>query len=219
MMNQLKTEWLKWINNNPRKYNDIKRRKRKNKTFTNICKCFIILSVPVIMFLCCKNNLSAEKQNELELSTCDTDIPISQVSIEPMTTYVLRQHEETETTTSIESQNDLNVLTLDYFAKCVMAEAGNQDETGKRLVVDVILNRLDDNRFPDTIEEIINQEGQFEVVESGRINSIIPTEDIYDIISHELESRFNSEVLYFRTEHYHKFATPLFQHQDHYFSK
>ena len=34
MMNQLKTEWLKWINNNPRKYNDIKRRKRKkNRRF------------------------------------------------------------------------------------------------------------------------------------------------------------------------------------------
>lgn len=217
MKKQLQTEWIKWINDKHNKYNNIKEIERKKSNFTNIYKCFIILSIPVVMFLCCENNSSMEKQNELELSTCATDI--AQVSIEPMTTYMLKQQKETETTTSIESQNDLNVLTLDYFAKCVMAEAGNQDETGKRLVVDVILNRLDDNRFPDTIEEIINQAGQFEVVESGRINSVIPTEDIYNIISQELENRFNSEVLYFRTEHYHKFATPLFQHQDHYFSK
>lgn len=217
MKKQLQTEWIKWINDKHNKYYDINEIERKKSNFTNIYKCFIILSIPVVMFLCCENNSSMEKQNELELSTCATDI--SQVSIEPMTTHMLKQQKETETTTSIESQNDLNVLTLDYFAKCVMAEAGNQDETGKRLVADVILNRLDDNRFPDTIEEIINQEGQFEVVESGRINSVIPTEDIYDIISQELESRFNSEVLYFRTEHYHKFATPLFQHRDHYFSK
>lgn len=214
MKKQLQTEWIKWINDKHDKYNDIE---RKKSNFTNICKCFIILSIPVVMFLCCENNVSTKKQNELELSTCATDI--AQVSIEPMTTHMLKQQKETETTTGIESQNDLNVLTLDYFAKCVMAEAGNQDETGKRLVVDVILNRLDDNRFPDTIEEIINQAGQFEVVESGRINSVIPTEDIYNIISQELENKFNSEVLYFRTEHYHKFATPLFQHQDHYFSK
>lgn len=212
MKKQLQTEWIKWIND--KHNNDIE---RKKSNFTNICKCFIILSIPVVMFLCCENNSSMEKQNELESPTCATDI--AQVSIEHMTTYMLKQQKETETTTSIESQNDLNVLTLDYFAKCVMAEAGNQDETGKRLVVDVILNRLDDNRFPDTIEEIINQAGQFEVVESGRINSVIPTEDIYNIISQELENKFNSEVLYFRTEHYHKFATPLFQHQDHYFSK
>ena len=108
---------------------------------------------------------------------------------------------------------------IDYMAQCVMAEAGNQCDTGVRLVVDCILNRLDNDTFPDNIYDIINQAGQFEVVENGSINTIVPTQRIYDIIWEELENRYNSEVLYFRTLHYHTFGTPLFKVQDHYFSK
>ena len=50
---------------------------------------------------------------------------------------------------------------LEYLACLVEAEAGNQDELGKRLVVDVVLNRLDSNEFPDNIYDVINQKNQF----------------------------------------------------------
>lgn len=125
---------------------------------------------------------------------------------------------EEPTTECVENTTGCNWY-IDYMAQCVMAEAGNQCDTGVRLVVDCILNRLDNDTFPDNIYDIINQAGQFEVVENGSINTIVPTQRIYDIIWEELENRYNSEVLYFRTLHYHTFGTPLFKVQDHYFSK
>lgn len=46
---------------------------------------------------------------------------------------------------------------LELLALCVEAEAGNQDLTGKRMVVDVVLNRVDAPDWPDTIEGVITQ--------------------------------------------------------------
>lgn len=113
----------------------------------------------------------------------------------------------------------INQLEIDYLAKCVMAEAGTQDDYGKRLVIDVILNRVDSDYFPNSIIEVINQSGQFEVVQNGSINEMVPTDNIYTLINQEIENESNEEVLYFRTSHYHSFGTPVLVHQDHYFSK
>lgn len=134
--------------------------------------------------------------------------PISEVKIQPI-------KEET-----IEEQKcKLSDFEIEYLAKCTMAEAGNQDEVGKRLVIDCILNRLNDENFPNSIVDIINYPGQFEVVSNGSINVIVPTPDIYTLIEEELISPYNTEVLYFRTSHFHNFGTPLFQWGAHYFSK
>lgn len=111
---------------------------------------------------------------------------------------------------------------LEYLAMCVEAEAGNQTELGKRLVCDVVLNRYDSGKY-DTLYDVINEKSkgvhQFSVVGDGRIFEVIPTEATYKIVAEELENRTNTEVLYFRTQHYHTFGTPLFQEDDHYFSK
>lgn len=134
--------------------------------------------------------------------------PVSEVNIQPI-------KEET-----IEEQKcKLSDFEIEYLAKCTMAEAGNQDEVGKRLVIDCILNRLNDENFPNSIVDIINYPGQFEVVSNGSINVIVPTPDIYTLIEEELISPYNTEVLYFRTSHFHNFGTPLFQWGAHYFSK
>ena len=44
---------------------------------------------------------------------------------------------------------------LELLACLVWAEAGNQDLKGKQLVADVVLNRMYDPRFPDTISDVI----------------------------------------------------------------
>lgn len=108
---------------------------------------------------------------------------------------------------------------LEYLARCVEAEAGDQSELGKRLVIDVILNRVDSSKFPNTIEDVINQPYQFSVVLNNSINEVTPAENTYQLIAQELESRENTEVLYFRMDYYHQDTTPVLQEQDHYFSK
>lgn len=50
------------------------------------------------------------------------------------------------------------------LAQLAEAEAGNQDEYGMRLVCDVVLNRVKSPEFPDTIEEVIYQPGQFSCI-------------------------------------------------------
>lgn len=40
-------------------------------------------------------------------------------------------------------------------------ESGNQSEEGQRAVIEVILNRVLTNRYPNTVEGVLSQEGQF----------------------------------------------------------
>lgn len=50
---------------------------------------------------------------------------------------------------------------------------------------------------------MIDEPNQFKVVENGSIETVNPTNDTYRIVAEELENQTNTEVLYFRTEHYH----------------
>lgn len=46
----------------------------------------------------------------------------------------------------------------ELFAECVEAEAGTEGFTGKQYVVDVILNRVDSDKYPNTVKRCYNAE-------------------------------------------------------------
>ena len=73
----------------------------------------------------------------------------------------------TEDPTEEEIEEEIRFGEMELIAQLVMAEAGNQDLTGKRYVADVVLNRVDSDEFPNTVEEVIFQENQFSVIENG----------------------------------------------------
>lgn len=109
---------------------------------------------------------------------------------------------------------------LELLAICVEAEAGNQDLMGKRLVVDVILNRVDSDRFPDDITSVITQPWQFSSWEDGRMDKVwSPSEETYQAVRMELESRTDSEVLFFTEGRYNEYCIPMYIHGDHYFGR
>ncbi len=56
------------------------------------------------------------------------------------------------------------------LAKLVEAEAKDETYTGKVAVAEVVLNRVESNNFPDTISNVVYQEGQFSPVSNGAIN-------------------------------------------------
>ena len=116
-------------------------------------------------------------------------------------------------------EEELYYDSLEYLACCVEAEAGNQDAKGKMLVCDVILNRVDNMHFPNTITGVINQEGQFSVVENGMINKVSVSDETFNICKLELIERSDTEILYFKTGDYHTIGTPAYRYGDHYFSK
>ena len=98
------------------------------------------------------------------------------------------------------------------IGKLVHHEAENQSELGKRLVIDTVLNRVESPDFPDTVDEVISQPGQY------CDPSDYPPREIYTLVAEEIYMRTNDKVLYFKTKNYHKFAKPIVKEGDHYFS-
>jgi N-acetylmuramoyl-L-alanine amidase len=144
-----------------------------------------------------------------------TEVPEEEPIIEVPTTNIV-VHEYTEEELEEQEYDD----SLELLALCVEAEAGNQDQLGKRLVVDVILNRVDSPRFPNSIEEVITQKGQFEAYETGKVDLIwSPSEETYEAVKMELENRTDTQILFFTYGRYNPHCIPMYQHGDHYFGR
>lgn len=107
---------------------------------------------------------------------------------------------------------------IDLIALCVMAEAEGECEYGQRLVIDVILNRVDDPHFPDTIYDVIYQKNQFAGMYGDRITRCYVKDELVQLVREELENRTDYDVVFFRTGHYHSYGVPKFQVGAHYFS-
>lgn len=105
---------------------------------------------------------------------------------------------------------------FEFLAKCVEAEAGNQDMVGRRLVVDVILNRVDSPRFPNDVWSVITQKDQFSTYPYA-ISRANPSEETYEAVRLELEDRIDTEILFFTAGDYNRYCIPAYQHGDHYF--
>ncbi len=66
-----------------------------------------------------------------------------------------------------------NVTDLNLLAALIECESGGEIYEGKLAVGSVILNRVDSNRFPNTIREVIYQSGQFAPAASGRLELVL----------------------------------------------
>ena len=110
-------------------------------------------------------------------------------------------------------ESDIRLLAL-----LTMAEAEGECEMGKRLVIDTVLNRVDAPYWSDTVEGVIYQKGQFTSMWNGRADRCYVRDDIYQLVLEELESRTNSDCVYFRAGHYSAYGTPMFRVENHYFS-
>lgn len=107
---------------------------------------------------------------------------------------------------------------IDLLERCVEAEAGNQSILGKQLVADVILNRVNDPDFPDTITDVIKQKGQFSVVSNGSIDSVSVSAETKEAVKKELVSQVNEEVIFFQTGSFSPYGEDFEKVGDHYFS-
>lgn len=90
----------------------------------------------------------------------------------------------------------------DYNALCriVQAEAGNEPQDGKLLVADVIINRVADPSFPNSIQSVINQGGQFTPVSNGAYSSAVPSADTIAAVNRALAGENISQgALYFKS--------------------
>lgn len=82
-----------------------------------------------------------------------------------------------QTRTGLIHSMDFDASDAYLLEKIAMAEAESEDTEGKALVMLVVLNRVWDARFPDTIEEVIMQDGAFTPVSNGRYDKVEPDAD------------------------------------------
>lgn len=131
--------------------------------------------------------------------------------------------------TVIDEQNDEEVVCDDYIgedldllAALIHAEAGNQDMVGKRLVADVVLNRVASPKFPNDISGVIYDPGQFSPVRNGSLthalNGGTTAEDREAARLALVEGRIDTQILYFCAGGY-GYGTPAYRHQGHWFSR
>lgn len=99
------------------------------------------------------------------------------------------------------------------FTRCVEAEAGNEDLTGKRLVADVILNRVESDVWPNTIEGVITQDHQFMVYPNAMNRQ--PSNETIEACLMETGKRLDTEIIYFASCGY--IGKPAYKHGNHYF--
>ncbi len=97
----------------------------------------------------------------------------------------------------------------DYEAllRIVQAEAGNEDTKGKILVANVVLNRVADERFPDSIYDVVFQrsggKAQFSPVASGSYYKVVVSDDTRDAVDRALAGEDYSEgALFFAARRY-----------------
>ena len=147
--------------------------------------------------------------------------PIEAVSV-PYTATKEVKATPVENTSVVKSESKpkraISEADFEYIVKTVWAESGNQDELGQRYVTDCIINRKKKYKCKNYYD-VIQAKNAFATYNNGMIERAEPTELTYKVVKEELEHQTNTEILYFRTKHYHKFGTPCFKHGAHYFSK
>lgn len=124
--------------------------------------------------------------------------------------------EHTETALELEDGADVQtggwgivVSAEDYEAllRIVQAEAGNEDTKGKILVANVVLNRVVDERFPNSVYDVVFQraggKAQFSPVASGSYYKVVVTEDTREAVNRALAGEDYSEgALFFAARRY-----------------
>ena len=146
------------------------------------------------------DNLDTAKfsaQNDIQTGEENVETEIPADESEPAPTVV--EAEEQKNTNKLE-YNEYNVL-----LRIVEAEAGGEDITGKMLVANVIMNRINSRRFPNTVTEVVYQKShsgraQFSPTVDGRMDSVTVSEDTVEAVDRVLSGEDSSNgALYFRS--------------------
>lgn len=106
---------------------------------------------------------------------------------------------ETDTETELaQIPNEYTEDDLYVLSHIIQCEAGYCEREMMEGVGSVVLNRVADPRFPNTITEVVNQPGQYRPVTDGIFTSAQPTELVMEVAVDLLEhgSKFPPEVVW-----------------------
>ena len=180
---------------------------KRNRTTNLYIAIIIVIEILVIVI---GGNLLLRDMARLELETraaYGNESSIPAVEVETKDTEVVEQPIDTsyisEPVAPVQLQEEEYYDSLEELAACVEAEAGNQSLEGRRMVVAVILNRVDDPGFPDTVKGVIEQKGQFTSFWDGNMAKVKePSALSIQAVQLELKERKYKTIFFFRRYHY-----------------
>lgn len=128
---------------------------------------------------------------DINLIYVGEEITISDSESKPASKPVKREDAE-KAVTSISSDSEKELL-----GRLVQAEAGDEPYSGKVAVAEVVLNRVNSGQFPNTIQGVIYQSGQFSPVSDGTINNSA-THESKEAVAEALKgTNYTNGALYF----------------------
>ena len=193
----------------------------------------------LLMLFCCFNFYTVVNKSEVNFVRKETDYGLSyddtcgaidstSVAISDSSSECVEYSERTRAEEIIfDSEEQIREEEvegeIELLAQLIEAEAGNQDFHGKCLVADVGLNRVDSDRFPDSIEGVIFQTGQFACIDDGGFEKAgwNISEESFQAAYQEYyaKQRIDNNILFFTAGYYNPYCIPMYKYGDHYFGR
>ncbi len=113
---------------------------------------------------------------------------------------------------------EINNEQLSLLERCVMAEGGGESYECQVAIACVIINRVLSDKYPNNVEDVIKQSGQFSTWPT-MIEEANPTNEVKQAVREALTSEVIPEnVLFFRANRYHRWGSRYCRMDNTYFS-
>lgn len=171
---------------------------RKIRTYPPI---IVSLIAAAVFFAAAVGQISESAERRAEIHAAEIqDRPKEVQATAPMSLEITLPAEETGDESLIASR-DWDAEESYMLMKIAMAEAEGESVEGKALVMLVVLNRVWSDGFPNTIEEVIFEPGQFSpVVEGGRYYTTEPDSECREALELVMKGLDESHgALYFES--------------------
>ena len=86
---------------------------------------------------------------------------------------------------------ELTLEEIETLGRIVQLECGYDIQESKCATIETIFNRIFDPRYPNTLEEVLSQKGQFSTWKNRSIAKATPTDDTYNCINMVLNGETN----------------------------
>ena len=171
---------------------------KKNIFFSFLITCSLLFTILVSTTANAQEIKFEIKSNDINNLNQTSDLVPLQVHTNRLSTDLYVEYEPALQVFS-QGGKSLNISDsdIDFMAKVVHAESKGEPYTGKVAVASVILNRVIDPNFPNTISGVITQKNAFSCVRNGVVNAT-PNSDSYNAVMEAIKGNDpTNKALYF----------------------
>lgn len=177
-----------------------------------VWRCTVIFIICTCITTCVHNCIVAANGNEVTQIACEntaiagaTEKPTANEDVLEagglfFATDLLKEVAEPSSIEWFDSRyENLSTEETDLLARLIWLEARGETAEGQQAVAEVVLNRVASSQFPDTLDEVVYQKGQFET--ASRIPDASPDAMQYQAIYEAMygENILPLDVVFFAT--------------------